>query len=295
MEQKEAFCFLSARDMLWNRLEEREFGSPWGREAVCFLQAAKRNYAARPEFPTPGKYSPTHIRQEVGKDQRRKKEQSREISHCSLLSLPSLAAFCLEKRKRVPELVCNKDHPPFQKQGGKDSAQVPHTEGCEQGLKINMLKPGVKRPPQLDDLLERKRPQVSSCCLPIVWQARTQQVFSQLTSLTDYAGEHHTALSPQTQSFQRPATNPASRWRQSRVRSNGHSMRPTTSSPHWIEDRELFIRRKTSLCPAMSVFQPFWHSSSRLAWSLSDLHSYFYSYDLFIFLLQESACLTYWL
>lgn len=105
--------------------------------------------------------------------EKKKKEQGREISHCSLLSLPSLAAFCLRKCKRVPELVCDKDHSPFQKQGGEDSAQVPHAEGCEQGLEINMLKPRVKRPPQLDDLLERKRLQVSSRCPPILWQAWT--------------------------------------------------------------------------------------------------------------------------
>lgn len=77
--------------------------------------------------------------------------------------------LCKEMQELVPELVCDKDHPPFQKQGGEDSAQVPHTEGCEQGLEVNMLKPGVKRPPQLDDLLERKRPQISSHCRPILW------------------------------------------------------------------------------------------------------------------------------
>lgn len=83
-----------------------------------------------------------------------------------------------------------------------------------------------------------------------------------------------------SESFQRPPTNPSSRQRQSRVHSNRHSMRPTASSSQWTEDRELFTRRKTSLCLARSGFQPFWHSSSRMAWSLPNLHSYFYSYNL---------------
>lgn len=201
-------------------------------------------------------------------DTKLEQRRNREISYCSLLSLPSLAALHIRKRKWVPELVCDKDHPPFQKQGSKDSAQMPHTEGCEQGLKINVLKPGVKRPPQLDDLSERKREPVSSCCPPILLQARTQVVFSQLKSFADCAGEHHTVSSPQTQPFQRPPTNPSFSWRRSRVHSNARSMRPTTSSPNWTEDKELFIGRKTSLCPAKSwelLTMPLWHSSSRMA------------------------------
>lgn len=149
-----------------------------------FLQAAKQNYGSWPKFPIPGKNSPIHVvtRLEKGREE---KEQSRELCNCSLPSLPSLPALSLRKCKRVPELVCDKDHPPFQQQGGKDSAQVPHAEGGEQGLEIDVLQPGVKGPPQLDDLLGTKRAQVSSCCSPRVCQARTQQVFSQLAALTD--------------------------------------------------------------------------------------------------------------
>lgn len=149
-----------------------------------FLQAAKQNYGSWPKFPIPGKDSPIHVvtRLEKGREE---KEQSRELCNCSLPSLSSLPALSLRKCKRVPELVCDKDHPPFQQQGGKDSAQVPHAEGGEQGLEIDVLQPGVKGPPQLDDLLGTERAQVSSCCSPTVCQARTQQVFSQLAALTD--------------------------------------------------------------------------------------------------------------
>lgn len=154
-----------------------------------------------------------------------------------------MAAISLRKCKRIPELVCNKDHPPFQKQGGKYSAQMPHAERCEQGLKINVLKPGVKRPPQLNDLMERKRPQVSSHCPPVLswyWLEIPDWYFH---SVTGCAGKHHTVLSPQTQSFQQIPTNPSSRWRWSRVHSNGHSMRPTTSSPH-LDHEQGFLHKE---------------------------------------------------
>lgn len=135
----------------------------------------------------------------VGKKQKRKKEEGKELSQCSLLSFPSVTAFCLRKCKRVPELVCDKDHPPFKKQGGKDPAQVPHAEGCEQGLKIDMLKPGVKRPPQLNYLLERKRPQVSSPRPPTPRKQGPAGYFTSYhAALT--AARHHMALSPPTQS-----------------------------------------------------------------------------------------------
>lgn len=61
----------------------------------------------------------------------------------------------------------------------------------------------------------------------------------------------------------------------SRVHLNVHSMGPTTSMPYWAEGRELFIRRKTSLCPTRNGFQAFWHSGSRVAQSLYHFHSIF--------------------
>lgn len=103
------------------------------------------------KVPNSWEEQPYSHRYEVEKG-REEKEQSREICHSSLPSLPSLPAFSSGECKRVPELVCNEDHPPFQQQGGKDSAQVPHAQGGEQGLKINVLQPGVEGPPQLDDL-----------------------------------------------------------------------------------------------------------------------------------------------
>lgn len=68
----------------------------------------------------------------------------------------------------------------------------------------------------------------------------------------------------------------------SRVHLNVHSMGPTTSMPYWAEGRELFIRRKTSLCPTRNGFQAFWHSGSRVAQSLYHFHSYFYRWFLFL-------------
>lgn len=61
----------------------------------------------------------------------------------------------------------------------------------------------------------------------------------------------------------------------SRVHLNVHSMGPTTSMLYWAEGRELFIRRKTSLCPTRNGFQAFWHSGSRVAQSLYHFHSIF--------------------
>lgn len=52
----------------------------------------------------------------------------------------------------VPELVCDEDDPPFQKQGGKNTEQVADAESGEERLKVYVFEPGVERAAQLNHL-----------------------------------------------------------------------------------------------------------------------------------------------
>lgn len=52
----------------------------------------------------------------------------------------------------VPELVCDEDDPPFQKQGGKNTEQVTDAERREERLKVHVFETGVQRAAQLDHL-----------------------------------------------------------------------------------------------------------------------------------------------
>lgn len=52
----------------------------------------------------------------------------------------------------VPELVCDEDDPPFQKQGGKNTEQVADAERGEERLKVYVFEPGVQRAAQFNHL-----------------------------------------------------------------------------------------------------------------------------------------------
>lgn len=52
----------------------------------------------------------------------------------------------------VPELVCNEDDPPFQKQGGKNTEEVAHAERGEKRLEVHVFEPGVQWAAQFNDL-----------------------------------------------------------------------------------------------------------------------------------------------
>lgn len=53
-----------------------------------------------------------------------------------------------------PQLVCRKDDPTLQQEGGEDSKQEAQAQGGEETLKVHVLQAGVWRPTQLNDLNE---------------------------------------------------------------------------------------------------------------------------------------------
>lgn len=69
--------------------------------------------------------------------------QSKTACHSNTLS---------EVATVVPELVCDEDDPPFQKQGGKNTEQVADAERREEGLEVHMFEPGVQRAAQFNHL-----------------------------------------------------------------------------------------------------------------------------------------------
>lgn len=56
----------------------------------------------------------------------------------------------------VPELVCDEDDPPLQKQGGENTEQVADAERGEEGLKVYMFQPGVQGAAQFNHLPENR-------------------------------------------------------------------------------------------------------------------------------------------
>lgn len=57
----------------------------------------------------------------------------------------------------VPELVCDEDDPPFQKQGGKNTEQVADAERGEERLEVYVFQPGVQWAAQFNHLRGNRR------------------------------------------------------------------------------------------------------------------------------------------